>query len=123
MKVVDIFVYNINTMQRSSVCRVVGVNKKPIPFTDINLKTTVNDFEEYDDNSQSDFEDYDKSYKTSDDSTVKGDNNMSMGTDHLEEDQQQHFNVQEVNDVDEDDANQEDEGVDKEVPVQEEEEE
>ena len=26
------FVYNINTMQRSSACRVVGVNKKPIPF-------------------------------------------------------------------------------------------
>ena len=136
------FVYNINTMQRSSVFRVVGVNKKPIPFTDlvidtinkqakeesegieladINLKTTVNEYEECDDNSQSDFEDDDKSYETSNDSTLKGDNDMSMGTDHLEEDQQQHFNVQEVNDVDKDDANQEDKGVDDEVPVQEEE--
>ena len=101
------FVYNINTMQRSSVCRIVWVNKKPIPFTDlvidtinkqakkesngiefadINLKTTLNDYEEFDENSQSDFEDDDKSCETSDDSTMKGDNDMSVETDQLEED-------------------------------------
>ena len=89
-------------MQRSSVCRVVGVKKRPIPFTDlvidtinkqakeesdgiefadINLKTTLNDYEEFDENSQSDFEDDDKSYETSDDSTMKGDNDMSVGID------------------------------------------
>ena len=89
-------------MQRSSVWRFVGVNKKPIPFTDlvvgtinkqakeesdgiecsdINLKTTLNDYEEFDENSQSDFEDDDKSYETSDDSTMKGDNDMSVGID------------------------------------------
>ena len=31
------FVYNIATMQRSSVCRVIGINKKPIPMTDLIL--------------------------------------------------------------------------------------
>ena len=129
-------------MQRSSACRVVGVNKKPIPFddlvidtinkqakeesegiefADINLTTTVNDYKERDDESESDFEDDDKSCGTSDDSTVKGDNNMSIGTDQMEEDQQQYFNFQKVNDVDKDGASQGDEGVDEEVPVQEEE--
>ena len=99
------FVYNINTMQRSSICRVIGVNKKPIPFNDlvidtinkqvkeepegiefadINLKTSLNDCEDFDENSQSDFEDDDKSYETSDDSTMKGDNDMSVGTNQME---------------------------------------
>ena len=40
----------------------------------------------------------------------------------MEEDQQQHFNVQEVDDINDDDPNQEDNRVDKEVSVQEEEE-
>ena len=59
------FVYNINTMQRCSVGRVIGINKKPIlmadnviatinkqakeeiegiEFVDINLKTTVDNY-------------------------------------------------------------------------------
>ena len=33
------FVYNINTMQRSSACRVVGVDKKPIQFDDLIIDT------------------------------------------------------------------------------------
>ena len=73
-------------MQRSSACRVIGINKKPIPMTDliidlinkqtkeekqgiefsnINKNTTVNDYEEHgsdsDSDSDSDFEDGDKS--------------------------------------------------------------
>ena len=61
------FVYNIDTMQRCSLCRVIGINKKPIPMTDliigtinkqaveelqrikfvnIDMKTTVNGYEE-----------------------------------------------------------------------------
>ena len=60
------FVYNINTMQRASACRVIGINKKPIlmtdlvikiinsqasrepagvEFTDINCNTTLDDYE------------------------------------------------------------------------------
>ena len=88
------FVYNIVTMQKNSVCRVIGINKKPIPmtdliidiinkqakeeqqeieFSDINMRTTVNDYKECGNDSDSDsdsdfdFEDDDKSYKTSDD--------------------------------------------------------
>ena len=126
------FVYNINTMQRCSACRVIGINKKPIPmpenvidtinkhaseetnrieFADINLKTTVNNYKERGYDSDSDFEDDDKSYETSDDSTVNGDTDLGDEPDQLEEDQQQHFNVQEVNDVDEDDSSNGDEGV------------
>ena len=32
------FVYNIDTMQRNLACRVIGVNKKPIPMTDLMIK-------------------------------------------------------------------------------------
>ena len=99
------FVYNIDTMQRCSVCRVVGINKKPIPiienvidtinkqageetngikFADINLKTTGSDFEARGDDSESSFEDDDKSYETSDDSIVKGDNDPVNGPDQFE---------------------------------------
>ena len=126
------FVYNINTMQRSSACRIIGINKKPIPmddnviatinkqareelqgieFADINMKTTVNDYEDHGDDSDSDFEDDDKSYETSDDSTIKGDDDLSDGPDQMEEDQQQHFDVPEVNDIDEDDSSNGEEGV------------
>ena len=101
------FVYNINTMQRSSACRVVGLNKKTIPFDGLvidsinkqakevskgiefaesNLNTTVNEYKERDNNSESDFEDDNKSYETSDDSTVKDNNDMSVGPDQKEED-------------------------------------
>ena len=126
------FVYNIDTMQRCSVCRVVGINKKPIPmaenvidtinkqageethgieFADINLKTTVNEYEARGYDSDSDFEDDNKSYETSDDFTVKGDNNLADGPDQIEEDQQHHFSVQEVNDINEDNSSNGDEGV------------
>ena len=91
------FVYNINTMQRCSVGRVIGINKKPIPmadnvietinkqakeelegieYADINLKTTLEDYQERGDDSDDDFEYDDKSYETSDDSTVNGDNDI-----------------------------------------------
>lgn len=33
------FVYNIKTMQRTSACRVIGINKKTIPTTDLVIKT------------------------------------------------------------------------------------
>ena len=90
------FVYNIDTMQRCSVGRVIGINKKPILITDIiidtinkqakeelkgieyadiNLKTTLDNYQGgYD--SDSDFEYKDKSYETIDDSTEKGDNDL-----------------------------------------------
>ena len=29
------FVYDINTMQRNSACRIIRINKKPIPMTDL----------------------------------------------------------------------------------------
>ena len=32
------FVYNIDTMQRNSACRVIGSNKKPIPMKDLIIK-------------------------------------------------------------------------------------
>ena len=87
------FVYNIDTMQRCSVSRVIGINKKPIPmsdnvidtinkqakeelegieYADISLKTTLEDYQERGDDSDDDFEYNDKSYETSDDSTVLG---------------------------------------------------
>ena len=139
------FVYNINTLQRCSPCRGVSFNRKPIPlddnvietnnkqtaealhgieFTNINMKTTVNNFKERDNDSDSDFEDDDKLYETSDDSTVDGDNDLSDGPNQLEEDQQQQFNVPELNDIDEDNSNGKNEGMGEEVdeendPVQE----
>ena len=63
------FVYNVHTMQRCSACRVIGIKEKPIPmddnvieainkqaagelhgvkFTNINMETTTNDYEERD---------------------------------------------------------------------------
>ena len=126
------FVYNIETMQRCSVCTVFGINKKSIPMTanvidtinkqageetnrievaDINVKTTVNDFEARDNDSESDFEDNDKSYETSDDSIVKGNNDQANGIDQLKEDYQQHFNLQEVNDTNENDSDNGDKGL------------
>ena len=90
------FVYNIDTMQRCSVGRVIGINTKPIPMTDnvvdkinkqakeelkgieyadINLKARLDNYQgSYD--FDSDFKYNDKSYETSDDSTVKGDNDL-----------------------------------------------
>ena len=33
------FVYNINTMQKCSAGKVIGINKKPIPMTDLIIGT------------------------------------------------------------------------------------
>ena len=30
--------YNIDTLQRNSACRVIRINKKPIPMTDLMIK-------------------------------------------------------------------------------------
>ena len=126
--------YNIHTIQRCSACQFIGINKKPIPMGDdlielinkqaseelcgvesanINMETTVNDYEERGDESNSDFEYEDKSYETSDDSTVAGDGDLSNEPDQVGEDQGQHFNVPEVNDIDEDESDNGDEGVGK----------
>ena len=50
--------------------------KQGIEFNDINKNTTVNDYKERGNDSDSDSEDDGKSYKTSDGSTIDGDNNM-----------------------------------------------
>ena len=70
------FVYNIATMQRKWACRVIGINKKPIPladliidtinkqakeekqgieFNNINKNTTVNIYKEHGNDFDSDF--------------------------------------------------------------------
>ena len=126
------FIYNIATMQRSYTCRVIGINKKPIPMTDlvidlinmqakkkqeglkfidINKNKTVNDYEEHGSDSDSDFEDDDKLYETNDNLTLDGDHKISDDSNEQEEDQQQHFNVLEVNDIDEEDSDSENKGV------------
>ena len=108
------------------------INKKPIPmtdlmidlinkqarekqkgleFTDINNNTTVNDYEEHGSDSDSDFEDDDKSYETSDDLTLDGDHELTDDPNQQKEDQQQHFNVPEVNDIDKDDSDSQNKGV------------
>ena len=98
--------------------------KQEIEFGDINKHTTVNDYEELGGDSNSDFEDEDKSYETSDDSTIDGNNNLPDDPIQPDKDQQQHFNVLEVNDINEDDSSSEnkrvgDKGVDNEDdPIQ-----
>ena len=75
-----------------------------VEFANIIMETTINDYEEQGDDSDSDFEDDDKSYETSDDSTIAEDGDLSDGPNHLEEEQQQHFNVPEVNNIDNNDS-------------------
>ena len=79
-----------------------------LEFSDINLKTTVEAYQERGEDSDDDFEYDDKSYETSDDSTVRGDNSLGdeydeetdeHDDDHNdsiqdEEEQQHHFNNQ-----------------------------
>ena len=93
----------INTQVLEELC---GVE-----FDNINMETTVNDYKERDDDSDSAFEDDDKSYKTSENSTIAGDKNLAEGPNQLEEDQQQHFNVPEVNDINRNDSDDGNEGV------------
>ena len=122
------FVHNIQTMQENSTCRVIGSNKEPIPMTDLIINvinqqaarekvpegtefgnidehTTVNDYEDDDD---SEFVEDDKSYETSDDSTIDGDHDVDDEQVQQEEDQQQYFIVTPIQEVNEDSA---DEGV------------
>ena len=82
-----------------------------VEFADINMEATVNDYEERGDESDSDFVYDNKSYETSDDSTVAGDGDLSNEPNQVERNQGQHFNVPEVNDIDEDDTDNGDEGV------------
>ena len=92
---------------------------KGIEYADINVKTTLDDYQgSYD--SDSEFKYDDKSYETSDNSTVKGDNDLDDDYDdetdqhdddhddpnQQEESQQQHFNV-EVSDNDSSDGEEE----------------
>ena len=72
-------------------------------LTNIDSNTTLNYYEARGNNSDSDFEDYDKSYETSDDSTLEEDHKLDNDPDQQEEDQQHHFNIQEVNDTDSED--------------------
>ena len=51
-----------------------------IKFANINMKSTVNDYKDRGDDSDSGFEDDDKSYETSDDSTVDGNNDTPNKT-------------------------------------------
>ena len=106
--------YNINTMQRNSAHRVIGINKKPIPMTDLMIKvinsqarrepvgveftnigidTTLNDYEDRGSDSESDFEDDDQSYETSDNSILDEDHELGNDPDQQEIDQQHHFNI------------------------------
>ena len=119
-------------MHRSAACRVIVINKKPIlmtdliihiiskqakdkkpgiEFSDINKNTTVNDYKEHGNGSDSDFENDDKSYKTSADSTLDGNNKIPDDPDQPDEYQQQHFIVLEVNDINKDVSNSRNEGV------------
>ena len=72
----------IETINKQASEEICGVE-----FADINLETTINEYKERGDDSESDFEYDDKSNETSDDSTIAGDGNLSEGPDHLEEDQ------------------------------------
>ena len=110
------FVYNINTMQRNSAPRVVEFNVKPIPWSDLIVKTinaqVISDYQpeglvigdrnnkttldEFDKNIYKDIDDddcKDKSYQTSDDSTINGDHDWEDENVEIEENQQEHFNV------------------------------
>ena len=93
-----------------------------VEFADINMKITINNYEERgdesDSDSDSDSEYDDKSYETSDDSTVAGDGDLSDELDQVEKDQGQHFNVQEFNDIDEDGSDNGDKGVGEEGVVE-----
>ena len=116
------FVYNVNTNKKNSTCRVIGSNKKPIPMSNIiidliNLRaskeeetpegtvcqnmdghTTVDNYN--DDDSEPDEDD--KSYETSDDSTIEGDHEAIDEQIQGEEDQKQYFNIPHIMEVNED---------------------
>eukprot|EP00751_Fragilariopsis_kerguelensis_P018521 CAMPEP_0170833002 /NCGR_PEP_ID=MMETSP0734-20130129/77_1 /TAXON_ID=186038 /ORGANISM="Fragilariopsis kerguelensis, Strain L26-C5" /LENGTH=89 /DNA_ID=CAMNT_0011199245 /DNA_START=1159 /DNA_END=1429 /DNA_ORIENTATION=- len=89
-------------MKRSSACKVVGFNTKPIPMNDhvittmnkqakeetnsIEFATSVNEYKDRDNDSDSNFENDDKSNETSDDSTIDGDGDLTDGPNQMEED-------------------------------------
>ena len=99
------FVYKIDTIQRNLACRVIGINKNPIPMTDLMIKvinsqasrepagvefsnidksTTLDDYEARGNDSDSDFEDDNKSYEISDDSTLDKDHELDDDSDQQE---------------------------------------
>ena len=117
------FEYNIKTIRRNLACRVIGTNKKPIPmtdliidiinqqaarekvpdgteFTNIDGHTTVSTYDE--DGDDSEFDEDDKSYETSDDSTIDGVHDMDDEQIQQEEDQQQYFSLPPILEVNED---------------------
>ena len=96
----------IETINKQAVGELYGVE-----FANINMETTANDYEEWGDDSDSDFEDDDKSYETSNDSIIARYGNLSEGPNQLEEDQQQHFNIPEVNNINENDSDDGNKGV------------
>ena len=123
-------------MQRKLTCRVIGSNKKPIPMTDVIINiinqqaarekvpdgteysdidghTTVSNYNEDGDDSK--FDEDDKSYETSDDSTMDGDHDMDNEQVQQKEDQQRYLNAPPIIEVNEDslDEGVENEGVGK----------
>ena len=115
------FVHNIDTIQRNSACRFIGINKKSIPmtdlmvdlinsqakrepagveFTNINNNTTVNNYQERGSDSNSDFEDDVKLYETSNVITLNKYHELTNNLDQQEEDQQEvNPNVSHINAV------------------------
>ena len=59
-----------------------------IEFSSINKNTTVNDYKKHDSDSDSDFKDNDKSYETSDDSTLDSDQKIPDDPNQPDKDQQ-----------------------------------
>ena len=82
-----------------------------IKFANINMKTIVTDYKERGNDSDSDVEDSNKLYKTSGDSTVGRDKDLTDEPDQPEENQQQHFNVTEINNIDDDNSSNKNKGV------------
>ena len=85
--------------------------KQGIEFSNINKNTTANDYKERGNDSDSNFKDDDKSYETSDDSTIDGNNNLPDDPNYPDKNQHQHFNVLEINDIDEDNLNSKNKGM------------
>ena len=70
-----------------------------VEFTNIDSHTTLDDYEARGSDSDSDFEDDDKSYETSDDSTLDEDHELDIDPDQQEEGKHHHVDIQESNDT------------------------
>ena len=64
-----------------------------VEFTNIDSNTTLDDYEARGNDSDSDFEEDNKSYETSNDSTLDEDYELNNDPDQQEEDQHHHFNI------------------------------